>query len=263
MNRLFPYYGAKHAYIRHYPAPRHGHIIEPFAGSAAYAHAHGAENDVTLIEKNPRIAAIWQWLVSVSADELASLPGIDTIEHLDESGLIDGPAREFLKQWMSSASVTGANRKSLFAKHNIETGRWWFTEFHKPAFCDALKKIRHWRIVLGQHHQAHNVCATWFVDPPYVNGGQHYRENCNSLSVDYLALAEWCLERIGDVIVCEGNGAEWLPFQPIASNRDDTDKRSGLGKIRRTEIVYYQRQGSHVPAWNVKSYACQNQEALW
>ena len=263
MNRFFPYYGAKHAYIRHYPAPRHGHIVEPFAGSAAYAHAHGAQNEVTLIEKNPRIAAIWEWLISVSADELMSLPGIDTIEHIDQSGLTDGPAREFLRQWMATAQPIGQNARSSMATAQMQMNKWWFSERCRDDFCTSLQQIRHWRVRCGSYDSAPDTDACWFVDPPYIDGGRRYAAGCKNASIDFGALAQWCVSRRGDVIVCEGDGAAWLPFEPLVANMDRTMLSTGFGKRQRTELVYYQRDGQQVPAWNVKSYASQNQQVLF
>jgi hypothetical protein len=37
--------------------------------------------------------------------------------------------------------------------------------------------------------------------------------------IDYSALADWCTSLPGQVIVCENDGATWLPFRPHASVR--------------------------------------------
>jgi hypothetical protein len=51
-------------------------------------------------------------------------------------------------------------------------------------------------------------------------------------------VAEWCLSRMGQVIVCENQGVTWLPFQPL------TDRRIGIYSDRVTstlgEAVYEQ-----------------------
>lgn len=33
--------------------------------------------------------------------------------------------------------------------------------------------------------------------------------------LDYAVLADWCRTRRGQVMVCEQDGAEWLPFVPF------------------------------------------------
>jgi hypothetical protein len=56
--------------------------------------------------------------------------------------------------------------------------------------------------------------ATWFIDPPYVDGGKSYRYS----EIDYPKLAAWCLRLRGQVIVCERQGADWLPFRMLYDN---------------------------------------------
>ncbi len=53
--------------------------------------------------------------------------------------------------------------------------------------------------------------ATWFVDPPYQNMGKLYKEN----KIDYQELGTYCRERLGQVMVCENEGADWLPFEKL------------------------------------------------
>jgi hypothetical protein len=66
--------------------------------------------------------------------------------------------------------------------------------------------------------------ATWFVDPPYARAGRHYRFRVG----DYQALADWCRTRHGQVIVCEQQGASWLPFRPFACLKSNSGAhRSG------------------------------------
>ena len=45
------YYGRKKKLVNRYPSPEYGTIIEPFAGSAAYAMKWGRNKMVILVEK--------------------------------------------------------------------------------------------------------------------------------------------------------------------------------------------------------------------
>jgi hypothetical protein len=45
--------------------------------------------------------------------------------------------------------------------------------------------------------------------------GRRYRFS----DVDYDALAPWARRRQGQVIVCENEGATWLPFQPFRKTK--------------------------------------------
>lgn len=49
--------------------------------------------------------------------------------------------------------------------------------------------------------------------------------------MDFDALATWCRSRTGQVIVCEQQGATWLPFTPLA------DALNSQGKIK-TEVIW-------------------------
>lgn len=60
----------------------------------------------------------------------------------------------------------------------------------------------------GSYSEIENQTATWFIDPPYQFGGDHYHEN----GIDFPVLGEWCKSRNGHVIVCENTKANWLPF---------------------------------------------------
>ena len=67
---------------------------------------------------------------------------------------------------------------------------------------------------------------TTFVDPPYGDKGRYYRVGFQ----DFEGLGQWSRERTGQVIVCEGPGASWLPFRPLGNFK------SSLGKAQ--EVVW-------------------------
>lgn len=73
--------------------------------------------------------------------------------------------------------------------------------------------IKHWRIIEGDYRCAPGTTATWFIDPPYADQGKQYPKQVQ----DFAALARWCQDRQGQVMVCESEGAKWLPFQPITT----------------------------------------------
>lgn len=76
-------------------------------------------------------------------------------------------------------------------------------------------KIKHWQFIHGSYEGIPNEPATWFIDPPYQTGGHAYRES--NKNIDFPKLGEWCKERQGQVIVCEGGEARWLPFIPLTT----------------------------------------------
>ena len=72
---------------------------------------------------------------------------------------------------------------------------------------------------------------TWFIDPPYqpVGGvrGNGYDKKCQCSAnfIDFPALGEWCKSRMGQVIVCEQEGANWLPFRVLRETTNSQDKK--------------------------------------
>jgi len=89
-----------------------------------------------------------------------------------------------------------------------------WTTATRERIASQVGAIRHWKIVEGDYTAAPDVAATWFVDPPYDNAaGRYYVHGSDKL--DFTALAAWCRSRRGHVMVCENEGATWLPFQPF------------------------------------------------
>jgi 16S rRNA G966 N2-methylase RsmD len=79
----------------------------------------------------------------------------------------------------------------------------------------TLFKIRHWKIIEGSYEDIENIEATWFIDPPYQFGGEHYKESSKNLN--FSKLAEWCKSRNGQIIVCENTKANWMEFKPMVN----------------------------------------------
>lgn len=207
------YYGGKWRASPRYPAPKHGTIVEPFAGCAGYATRH-ADLDVVLIEKYDRIAEIWDYLIRVPSSEVRRIPYVEAVDDLPS--WVPGPARDLVGFWMNSAiasprKVLSSGRRKLAAMGRKFEG---WTEATRERIATQVAHIRHWRVIHGDYRSAPSVAATWFIDPPYQGrAGRHYVHS----DVDYEALAEWCRERSGQVIVCEADGATWLPFRPFGA----------------------------------------------
>jgi len=97
-------------------------------------------------------------------------------------------------------------------------------------------QIRNWTIAQLDYRDLENVEATWFIDPPYQapHMRKMYRHGKN---LDYRELAEWCRSRRGQVIVCEAEGADWLPFRPVATSNGAALNSDGTAR-RTTEVVW-------------------------
>lgn len=96
-----------------------------------------------------------------------------------------------------------------------------------------LPRIEHWKFHEVSYDTILNQHATWFIDPPYNNAaGRRYRQH----DIDFDRLARFCHGRLGQVIVCENEGADWLPFEPLAPRRG---VMSSYQKSRAMEVMYH------------------------
>lgn len=99
---------------------------------------------------------------------------------------------------------------------NGGTGKeFWCSEWRERV-ATQVAEIKHWEAHCCDYSDIPNQDATWFIDPPYQNLQQHYRESKRN-PMDFVALGEWCKSRNGQTIVCEQHGADWLPFRDLAT----------------------------------------------
>lgn len=212
MERLrpfFSYFGSKWRLAPYYPPPHHEVLIEPFAGSACYALLY-PQKKVKLFDTNPRIVSVWQYLIRASEAEILSLP-----EQLDWDGPLP-PEAKFLIGFHLAQAATEPFRKKKTSWHKTRPKSFWGPE-RKARIASQQKHIRHWRCVLSDFSAIPNQEATWFVDPPYQGPeGRAYTFN----KICYSSLSEFCRSRLGQVIACDSERADWLPFQPFQRTRN-------------------------------------------
>lgn len=207
----FYYYGRKAKLARRYPTATRDTIIEPFAGSAAYSCLpEHRERNVILVEKDEVVVEQWHRLLTMTDSELRSL-----------RPLVVGERTSDPLQIMASVSKRWWQYRN-FTVTPIAAANWSVLCRQWP---NVIPQLRHWRVIHGDYHIAPEVEATWFIDPPYVGApGDGYRHGSSAL--DYDALARWVLARRGQVIACEGEGADWLPFRPLCTLVGVSGKRS-------------------------------------
>ena len=209
---MFYFYGRKKQLARYYPHPRHQLIVEPFAGSAAYSlHEENWKADVLLVERDPRVVEIWRWLIEEATPQsILALPDLKKGER----------SSEFLH-------IIHAATKMAFAYRTIKVTpvleRNW--EISRRVMASAVSKVKHWKVLCADYSVAPDVEATWFIDPPYKGAsGTGYRHGSDLL--DYGELASWIRARRGQVIACEGEDGDYLPFAPLKTNMGVAGKQS-------------------------------------
>ena len=232
------YFGSKWRAAKRYPPPRHRMIVEPFAGGAGYSLRY-PDHDVVLVDKDPRIVAIWQFLIEAQPRDVLALPLLGLDQTIDDLPPCDPRGRELIRAWLQGASGNPKNQFSTYARQAYARSGPDGPVHYWSAACRAriaaqVPRIKHWIVIEGSYDELPNAPATWFVDPPYNNrAGETYR--CGRKGIDYAHLGAWCREREGQVIVCENEGADWLPFAPLY--RTTTTPKAGTQK-RSIEVVW-------------------------
>jgi len=210
---MFYYYGRKKRLAPKYPQPAHDTIVEPFAGSAAYAlHGDNWQRDVLLIEKNPRVAELWEWLIGASRQDILDIPEV-----------VPGERVHDLLRILHAATKRAFTYRNGYKVTEMLARNW---NRNRITIADTIDRVKHWQIACGDYSDAPNIEATWFVDPPYAPNGRVSDYDGDNPGGGYGvplpnfdALGAWCKDRKGQVIVCEQLGATWLPFVPLSDHR--------------------------------------------
>jgi hypothetical protein len=230
MSRLRPffgYFGSKWRLAPLYPTPKYHTIIEPFAGSAGYSLLHHHDHKVILCDSNKVVSDIWDYLIRFATpEEIVALP-----DNLSDELTIT--QRNLMGFWFSKAPVAPRSAMSPWAV-KYPSSSWWGPKIRR-RIAQQLPYIKQWQIVKGNYTFLENMEATWFIDPPYQHHGSMYP--FGSKGFDYTKLAEWCRSRLGQVIVCEGEGANWLPFIPFKDGKRSTGAKAGKGPA---EVIWVQ-----------------------
>ncbi len=230
---FFCYFGGKWRIALKYPPPRHKTIIEPFAGAAGYS-TRWWNRQVILCDLNEQVVGTWQYLIRSSASDILALPSkVDDVRDLK----VCQEAKYLIGWWMQSG-------RNSIRFHKVPKARpcpnslW--GSIIRDRIAKQITKIQHWKVTLGswqtvtERYRASN--ALWFVDPPYqhIIGGLSYTHN--SSNINYEELSTWCRSRQDQVIVCESDAADWLPFRPFL-NGVNGDTKGGV-TVRTNEVIW-------------------------
>lgn len=228
---FWTFFGGKWRLAPRYPAPLHDTIIEPFAGAAGYS-LRNADRKIILIEKDPMIAGIWKWLISVSSEEVRALPRLPDSGRLDDVLWPCEEAKNLAGFWITRGA-THPNRSASAWMRDPRYIKWSWGEMSIERIASQVDRIRHWKILEGDFSESPKLLATWFVDPPYIKAGTRYRHG--SKAIDFEHLGQFCRNAEGRVIVCEQDGADWLPFE-FFYNAKANESVSG-GKVS-AEVIW-------------------------
>jgi hypothetical protein len=193
------------------------------------------DRDVLLVERDPVVAAVWRWLLTVTPEALRALPDVPHGATLNDPAYAGLAAveRAFIGFHLGAGEVRPRHQwSSWWATHN----RGW-SAHRRAVLAGQLGRIRHWRLAEGDYSTAADLVdgpATWFVDPPYIGtAGAKYRGG----RIDYESLAAWVQDRPGQVIACEADGATWLPFRPIWQTHGVAGRSREAVYVRYSEVT--------------------------
>ncbi len=211
----FPYFGAKWQTARTYPAPRYSTIIEPFGGAAGYScwHlVHGNASQAVIADTDPAVIALWSRLLASGADAISDW----------ETPKLGSYTSDPFALWLlggSAAAVDRIGQRGRKVTPRVVEG---FPAARERAAW-IIGTVGHRITVLAaDYRKVTNLEATWHIDPPYQHQGHLYGQG--SQAIDFTHLAWWARSRFGQVMVCEQEGADWLPFQPFRVNHDLTGR---------------------------------------
>jgi site-specific DNA-adenine methylase len=234
------YFGSKLTSSQHYPAPTDEEtIVEPFAGGAGYSIRHwqrsdGSPRPVLLIEKNPRMAALWQWLIQADPGEVLRLPvdlpvGSDIRDALGQT-----PQAELVARWQrvgafrqnAGGYVVSAGKRGKDGKPKpADVDGLWCTRTRERVAA-GLHRFRTWRCLCAGYDALElapgDGPALVYVDPPYQHFSPRNYPGAHE-PLDFKALGAWCQRqaRHARVVVCEARDEvrnrepDWLPFEPL------------------------------------------------
>jgi len=164
------------------------------------------------------VIKIWHFLQKASEKDIIGLPNLTYKQTVEDYNL-----SEEEKLFLGFLVARGVRRPQKIVQ------KFSCVEQDKAKIAKNLYKIKHWKIRLGNYKDIENTEATWFVDPPYQNignisggansGKSTYNVNENGNKIDFKLLANWCIERNGQTIVCENTASTWLPFLPLKKQR--------------------------------------------
>lgn len=231
---LFKWFGSKWSTSKHYPAPKHDTIVEPFAGGAGYSLRY-CDRAVFLAERDVHIRRLWWWLIGEAKEsDIRELP-INIPEGTDirTLGLSLGQSL-LIKSWQRTNNVGDCWTVSSWGN---KPGQW--TTNTRARVASEFHQIKHWHVVEDGMRLLNATCepCTWFIDPPYQFNYQY-----RSSPIDYTTLASVVHQLPGQTIVCEalcqktGTCPTWLPF--VDFRRTVTSRRKADANHHSRELIY-------------------------
>ena len=224
MRPFFPYYGSMWNRARYYPPPQHDVVNEPFAGSAGYSLFYDCRR-VNLFDII--VCGVWDYLLTVDPAEIMALPEMAEVGDSVDNYTIPQEAKWLIGFWLNRGSSTPKKSRTAYSARTDRAQLNWSRKAKERIVSQMPLIEEGWTITNGGYDRAPLEATTWLIDPPYADKGKHYRFPLT----DFDRLATWVRSLPGLVIVCEQQGADWLPFQRLGSFKSTNGRTEEVAYI--------------------------------
>ena len=237
---LWSHFGSKSRDAHRYPPPHFRLIVEPFSGSARYVFHHAAGHGVWVNDLDPATSGRWAFLTDAGAAGRISQCWPERV-HAGQA-LCDlfggGPSVPGLMDLAAAYATVGRGGTATPKTTRITpfaAERW----PGRQKMLDLIKRVRGWKATNLDYRELPDVEATWFIDAPYSRAALGGRYRHSAAQIDFQELAQWCLSRRGQVIVCEAAGATWLPFDEFTVSRQGFHTLRAAAKSSRGGAMFH------------------------
>ena len=166
MKPFFSYYGGKYRAAKLYPRPKYHPIIEPFAGSAGYSVYYEPEVAI-LLDVNPIICEVWNYLIRVNESEILSLPDLEVGQNVSDLHVCQ-EIKWLIGFWINAANSSPCNIPSKWMRDYISRDASWvgsqlfWSDRVRQRLANQVGKIRRWIVrnlsyeAIHTHTHTHN-----------------------------------------------------------------------------------------------------------
>lgn len=216
---LFRYSGSKHRLLGSLlgPPANVAVIVEPFAGSLAYAMAHRPAR-IVAAEANPLVRGLWEWLRTT-----ATVAALDALERAMPQAKVDvrslglsAPETTLMRLQVCGAYVGQLSSFRVYPQHALRLDALKAAlPYVKRALAPLLVDYR--EVVIPPASVA-------FVDPPYLGTAANYKSKRDDHGqIDARDVEDFVLRLSCPTIVTYGDDAATafprLPWEKIAERR--------------------------------------------
>lgn len=208
-------------WIRSKPSPP-TELIEPFAGGAIVGLTAGIEDlvgTVTLVEKDPDVAAVWQCILGTQGEWLANRIVNFAISEESVRSILSTNSNTLRERAFSTILRNRVQRGGILAQgaglmREGENGRGiksrWYPETLRRRILSIVAAKERFRFFEGDGIEflklnAHRRDVAFFIDPPYTVAGRRLYRYCQ---IDHEKLFELASTVAGDLLMTYDNADE-------------------------------------------------------